>query len=73
MQINFTMRGELSYSSEDQKSLQSWIEAAGSIQMRKAFEEIIHKERPVGCYQGSDVETAFFKTARVPLDMRIRV
>ncbi|WP_158307228.1 hypothetical protein [Simkania negevensis] len=73
IQINFTMRGELSYSSEDQKSLQSWIEAAGSIQMRKAFEEIIHKERPVGCYQGSDVETAFFKAARVPLDMRIRV
>ena len=41
--------------------------------MRKAFEEVIYGERPVGTYQGSDLETVFFKAAGVPLDMRIRV
>ncbi len=73
MQINFAIRGELSYTKEEQKSLQSWIEATGPFQMRRAFEETIYKERRVGCYQGSDAETTFFKAAGVPLDMRIRV
>lgn len=73
MQINFTVRGELSYTREEQKMLQSWIENEGPRRTRKAFEEVIYKERPVGCYLGSDVETVFFKAAGVPLDMRIRV